>query len=582
MKLRNLFILLVIAISTQSLFSQNDDKYTWWNPSNSEFNVIEGQAWPDKVESRYDRLPASAKESVRGAVWDLSHNSAGLLIRFISNSPEIVVRYKVLGNVAMPHMPATGVSGVDLYSKTTVGEWQWCKGNYSFGETVTYKFRNLPVKDDNHSKGREYRLYLPLYNSVDSLEIGVIRDSVFEPLPLRKERPIVVYGTSIAQGGCASRPGMAWTAILERYMDRPLINLGFSGNGRLEKEIINLISSIDAKVYILDCLPNLIIGKKYPADDVYNRIRRSVEFLKSKRPEIPILLVDHASVHPDLNEVSHRAFADLKASGIKGLFLLTHKELGLYYDSFVDGTHPTDYGMVAYANAYEKKLREILNEPVGDISTQIPVTQNRDANTYNWNNRHRELLIMNEAKAPEVLFIGNSITHYWGGEPVAELRNGQQSWEKYFGKMNVRNFGFGWDRVENVLWRVYHDELDGYDAGYIVLMIGTNNISIHDSDEKIVDGIRFLIDAIKVRQPKTKIVLLGIYPGKGREERVAELNLKLEQMAELQMVVYSNPGKLLFDAKGNIEESLFIDGLHPNNDGYDLLGAEIAKCLNQK
>ncbi len=579
MKSRYLIVFFILSISLQPIFSQKTSTYTWWNPSESEFNVIDGQAWPDEVEMRYDRLPATAKDSVRKPLWDLSHNSAGLLIRFITNSPEVVVRYKVSGSIALAHMPATGVSGVDLYAKTSSGEWQWYRGGRPYGKTITSKFKYLPEKDDYHTKGREYRLYLPLYNSVDSLEVGVVEGSRFEPLPARIEKPIVVYGTSIAQGGCASRPGMAWTAILERYMDRPLINLGFSGNGLLEKEIINLIARIEAKVYILDCLPNLIVGKKYPADDVYNRIRRSVEFLKSKRPEIPILLVDHASVRPNLNEVSHRAFADLRASGIKGLFLLTHDEIGLYYDSFVDGTHPTDYGMATYAKAYEKKLREILNEPVGNLLTQIPVTQNRDANTYNWNNRHQTILKRVKDNPPSLILMGNSITHFWGGEPVAEKRNGVDSWEKYFGDKNALNYGFGWDRVENVLWRVYHDELDGFSAKDIVLMIGTNNISIHNSDEEIVSGIRFLIDAIKTRQPDVNIHLLAIYPGKGREKRVAGINMKLVQLADLEQVDYADIGDVLLKETGEINDSLFIDGLHPNAKGYDLLGAEIVKLL---
>ncbi len=582
MKSRYLTLLLVLSLSLQTLFAQKTTTYTWWNPSESEFYVVDGQAWPDEVEMRYDRLPATAKDSVRKPLWDLSHNSAGLLIRFITNSPEVVVRYKVSGSIALAHMPATGVSGVDLYAKTSAGEWQWYRGGRPYGKIITSKFKYLPKKDDYHTKGREYRLYLPLYNSVDSLEVGVIEGSRFEPLPVRIEKPIVVYGTSIAQGACASRPGMAWTAILERNMDRPLINLGFSGNGLLEKEIINLIARIEAKVYILDCLPNLNVGKKYPADDVYNRIRKSVEFLKSKRPEIPILLVDHASVHPDLNEVSHRAFADLKVSGIKGLFLLTHDDIGLYYDSFVDGTHPSDYGMVTYAKAYEKKLREILIEPVGNLSTQMPVTQNRDANTYNWNNRHQTILKRVKENPPSFIFIGNSITHFWGGEPVAEKRNGEESWEKYFGNKNALNYGFGWDRIENVLWRVYHDELDGFRAKDIVLMIGTNNISIHNSDDEIVSGIRFLIDAIKTRQPDAKIHLLAIYPGKGREKRVAGINMKLVQLADLEQIDYADIGDVLLKETGEINDSLFIDGLHPNAKGYDLLGAEIEKVLMKR
>jgi hypothetical protein len=151
----------------------------------------------------------------------------------------------------MPHMPATGVSGVDMYAKNSVGDWLWLRGRYSFGDTIQYNFFEINPKDTYHENGREYHLYLPLYNSIKWLEIGYEDGTHFEPLPIRPEKPIVVYGTSIAHGACASRPGMAWASILERKMDRPLINLGFSGNGRLENEALDFISEIDAVLYVL-------------------------------------------------------------------------------------------------------------------------------------------------------------------------------------------------------------------------------------------------------------------------------------------------------------------------------------------
>ncbi|MDB5242600.1 MAG: acetylhydrolase, partial [Spirosoma sp.] len=213
-------------------FAQSIPEYNWWNPTQSEFSSVEGQAWPNEVENRYDRLPARAEKSVRKEVWNLSHSAAGLLIRFKANTDQIVVRYSVGGPHALPHMPATGVSGVDLYAINSDGNWRWCTGKYTFKDTLEFRFTNLEPNDTYHQKGREYRLYLPLYNSVKWLQIGVPKGSAFTPLPTRVEKPIVVYGTSIAQGACASRPGMAWTAIVGRMLDRPIINLGFSGNGR--------------------------------------------------------------------------------------------------------------------------------------------------------------------------------------------------------------------------------------------------------------------------------------------------------------------------------------------------------------
>jgi hypothetical protein len=195
-------------------------------PGLDTLKVLEGQGWQNEVKDFYDRLPSRAEQTVRKEVWDLSENSAGLLIKFRTNADEIIIKYAVAGRLQMPHMPATGVSGIDMYAKNSDGKWLWCAGKYSFEDTITYRFTNLLTKDQ-YGNAFEYNLYLPLYNTVKWMEIIVPKDSVFSPLPVRKERPIVVYGTSIAQGGCATRPGLGWTSILSRKLDRPVINLDF-------------------------------------------------------------------------------------------------------------------------------------------------------------------------------------------------------------------------------------------------------------------------------------------------------------------------------------------------------------------
>jgi lysophospholipase L1-like esterase len=585
-------IFIVLLLSVASVFSQNQNEYKWWNPAENEFYVIDGQAWPNEVKSDYNRLPERAEKTVREAVWNLSKNSAGLKIRFRTNSSQIKVRYKVKGGLAMPHMPATGVSGVDLYAKNSDGDWLWCRGRYSFEDTVTYNFINITPNDQYHKLGREYHLYLPLYNSVEWLEIGTEDNALFEPIPVRKEKPIVVYGTSIAQGGCASRPGMAWTSILERKMDRPLINLAFSGNGRLEPELIDLISEIDAKVYILDCLPNLSLGKTYTPEEVHKRIINSATTLR-KKTNTPILLVEHAGYGDAssnnelleniqlLNQTMKEAFSELKEQGIKNLYLLTQKELGLDFEDFVDGVHPTDLGMMEYANAYEKKLRTILNEPTGKLTSTQPITQAREPAKYNWEARHNALLEMNQKNPPKICFFGNSITHYWGGLPEAEQKNGPDSWNKYLGDLQVQNFGFGWDRVENVLWRIYHDELDGFNAKQVVFMLGTNNLHLN-SNEEIIAGLEMVVQAVKNRQPHARILFIGIYPRRNNEERVAELNLLISQLAGKQNVDYMNVGEILLGEDGKIIEALFKDGLHPNEKGYSKIAPEIRAQFTKK
>jgi lysophospholipase L1-like esterase len=577
MNIRPCIFFLWIFLQGSFVFAQ-EINYTWWNPANNQFPVIEGPA-SNELKNPYDRLPAKAEKSVREDVWNLSHNAAGLMLRFKSNSDQVIVRYKVSGEKAMPHMPATGVSGVDLYAVSTDGRWLWCSGKYTFGDTIEYRFTGLTPNDSYHQKGREYRLYFPLYNSVQWMEIGIPEGVLFNPLPTRKEKPIVVYGTSIAQGGCASRPGMAWPAILGRKLDRPIINLGFSGNGRLEKEVIGLMGEIDAKMYVLDCLPNLDASDASKYEQVKNLVIQSVKQLRQQGSTIPILLVEHCGFSDEevnlarkknviaLNQAQREALEQLKTVGHNNLYLLQKEEIALSLDGTVDGIHPNDLGMLDYANACEKIIRKILNEPLGEFTTTQPSIQNRDANVYDWDNRHQEILSLNKIKPPRIVFLGNSITHFWGGEPKTSMVNGLDSWNQFMEPLGVRNFGYGWDRIENVLWRVYHDELAGYAADQVVLLIGTNNMSLN-SNKEILGGLQFLIQAIKVRQPKADILLLGIYPRRKDEQNIYELNQGLVNVSGLMNVRYLDAGKVLLKSDGKIDETLFTDGLHPNAEGY--------------
>src|SRR5262249_11874186 len=146
----------------------------------------------------------------------------------------------------------TGVSGVDLYVKTDQG-WHWLGTGRPTQQTNTAALvSGLP------NQRREYTLYFPLYNGGSSIEIGIAKEALISPLPRDdgNAKPIVFWGTSITQGGCASRPGMVHTAILGRRLNVPVINLGFSGNGKMEPEVAELLAEIDAAIYVVDCLPN--------------------------------------------------------------------------------------------------------------------------------------------------------------------------------------------------------------------------------------------------------------------------------------------------------------------------------------
>lgn len=358
--MQRIFLLVCGLAVSFFIQAQEPSSLEWWALDSHPTAVLQGQGWQEGLASPYHRLPHKAKDSVREAVWNLSKHAAGLSIVFTTDAREIHVQYRVKGNIAMPHMPATGVSGVDLYKVTTDGRPERSWGGYSIKEETNYRF---PL-DGTLST---YRLYLPLYNEVDSLQIGFTEGATFQIQPITEEKPIVAYGTSICHGACASRPGMAWSNILERNLNHPVINLGFSGNGRLEPELIDLLIEIDAAVYILDCLPNL----RSDRDSVTSLAYQAVLQLREAHPMTPIILTAHpgyANMNADLpkkeevlrlNAALTEAYEQAQQDNIPEVYHLTFEALGLHPDSFVDHIHPNDFGMMQYAEAYAKMIRAI-------------------------------------------------------------------------------------------------------------------------------------------------------------------------------------------------------------------------------
>lgn len=325
---------------------------------------VEGRAWVDEARARwFDRLPASAKAQVRDAVWNLSRYSAGMMVRFETDATEIWVDYKLLkAELAKPHMPATGVSGIDLYARDERGEWRWIMVTKPHAQEI----KTSIIKSLAPGK-REYAAYLPLYNGVDHLKIGVPQGASFKGLTPRKARPIVFYGTSITHGMCASRPGMVHTAILGRRFNRPVLNFGFSGNGRMEPEVGALLTRVAASVYVIDCNPNLV------AEQIRERCIPLVKQLRAARPETPIILVEDRrntnswilpirDAHHDSNHAALlEAYDTLKAEGFKKLYYLPGDDfLGHDGEGSTDASHPNDLGFMRQADAFQPVLRKAL------------------------------------------------------------------------------------------------------------------------------------------------------------------------------------------------------------------------------
>jgi len=233
------------------------------------------------------------------------------------------------------------------------------------------------------------------------------------------------------------------------------------------------------------------------------------------------------------------------------------------------------------------------NKLVGKVSTQavaspgpkntalVPLTQNRDWQSYDWAVRHEQILALNKPGAfqADVVFIGDSITHFWSGEPKAKRVAGKDSWEKWIAPHHPINLGYGWDRTENVLWRLRHGEIAGLKPKAFVVLIGTNNLSGINSVADTVEGVTEVCREIRRQTPQAKILLMAILPRGAKpdatRQRVTDANKLLKAQAPQIVDAFVDVTDKLIEADGSILKETMGDYLHPTNKGYEVMGAAI-------
>jgi hypothetical protein len=353
-------LLLLCFISSSAISQESPAKKDNTIYYDKESFLIEGTGVAEsEKESPYDRLPASYKNKVRKPVWDLSKNSAGISLRFNSNSTSVKVKWALLNDTKMNHMAETGIKGVDLYCKV--------KGVWTYVNTgrPTAKENEASLINGLSQLEREYKLYLPLYDGTTKVEIGIESGSTITKPAEDKKLPIVFYGTSILQGGCASRPGMVFTSIISRKLNVDCINFGYSGNGKMDPPMAELISDIKASFYVIDCLPNMT------AKEVTDSVIPLATAIRGKNPKTPIVFVENveytraifqASLKKNMDEKNQALkieFDKLVRGGMKDLvYISAAGSIGTDNEGTVDGTHLTDLGVLRYADYMIAKFKE--------------------------------------------------------------------------------------------------------------------------------------------------------------------------------------------------------------------------------
>ncbi len=303
----------------------------------------------------FRRLPENVAKQVNAGVASLHTCAAGGRVRFRTNSPYVAINAKMVNVMKMPHFALTGSCGFDLY----------VEGKYTGTYIPPFDFSDgyEGVIDLSGDGIKDITINMPLYSGVSELYVGLAEGSeICEPTPYKYEKPILYYGSSITQGGCASRPGTSYQSIVSRALDADFINLGFSGSARAEKEISDYIKGISASVFVYDYDHNApsIEHLRATHERMFLEIREA-------NPSLPIIIMSRPKYTLTDDElirlnVIKATYENALKAGDKNVYFIDGRDLmALAKDEgTVDNCHPTDFGFASMAVEVERVLGKII------------------------------------------------------------------------------------------------------------------------------------------------------------------------------------------------------------------------------
>ena len=359
--------------------SNGSERFTYFNIASETNEVndiktlfeISGFPWIKLNESTnsstnnnsFCRLDVSSLHKLSQGVQHLAWCTSGGVVRFASNSDAIAVKVELTSKDDMSHMPRTGSAGIDLY----VGKGKdkkFIKVAMPGSKQGEYEavFEGINPKHELC----EWTLNMPLYNGVKKLEIGLLPEAKLEkPAPYFIEKPIVFYGSSITQGGCASRPGNSYTHIICRWLDANMVNLGFSGNAKGEPEMAELISRIEMSAFVMDYDHNA------PSiEHLQNTHESFFKVIRSNHPDLPVIFVSMPDFDRDAASnlrrgIIHKTYENAVIMGDKNVYFVDGESLFGSKDRdscTVDGCHPNDLGFMRMAENIYPTVKKALNK----------------------------------------------------------------------------------------------------------------------------------------------------------------------------------------------------------------------------
>ena len=323
---------------------------------------IDGLPWFAQNDGEFFRLPASSKDKFLAPVWNLAKSPSGGRIRLRTDSTALAVRLEYPSPPNMNNMHAFGQTGVDLYSDGAYRGTAIADKDAQPGKVYEHVYFGASPR-----AWREVTLYLSLYKPVKVISVGIDSEARLEKArSFAIASPVVYYGTSITQGGCASRPGMSYQAILGRMLNIDFVNLGFSGNGKGEPEVAEAVSQIDASCFVLDFVQNN--GTVASLREVYGPF---LDRLRKAHPETPILAITPifstreaagASQNEGMREHIRQVVSQRICAGDRNLQVVEGTDLlgPSRSDGLVDSTHPNDLGFQWMAEGLAPRLRRVL------------------------------------------------------------------------------------------------------------------------------------------------------------------------------------------------------------------------------
>lgn len=367
--------LLALLCSVLVLGAFAAEKEKAWSYVDAQNLRVINKGW-DNTLRPYTRIPAWLEDSVRPTLWERAQCSSGIGVRFATNSSRIGIHYELLWDTHLIHMADTGLKGTDLYVWEGDSVWRhantvrpYLKDKES-GEKIV---EGTYMSNLDTTRMTEYMVYFPLYDGVNKVEIkvdeGAVIDAGFIGL-ISPDTKIVTYGTSILQGGCASRTGMCATNIMSRELNCEVVNVGISGEGKMDFCMARALAQIEKPaLYLLDPVPNcteaMCDSLTYDFVNIIRKAHPDVPIVMLEGPIYPYARYDShfGNYLPAKNAAFRRGYERLMAENPKNLYYVDSTNLdGIEDDGTVDGIHLTDLGFRHYADKLVPIIRQILNK----------------------------------------------------------------------------------------------------------------------------------------------------------------------------------------------------------------------------